>query len=149
MLCCTTSLAQEIEMHKSFWGYRYYQGDQVLTLKEVAKTVRPNAEAFEFVEKSYRQKNLTTILGVIGGFCVGYPLGSELAGGEAVWPVVAIGAGLIVISFPVSVAAGKNAQKGIDIYNSSLTPSAYLRPRKYHLSLATGQDGIGLRLQFN
>ena len=86
-----------------------------------------------------------TVLGSAGGFLVGWPAGTSLAGGDPNWTLAAIGAGLIVISIPFTLAYTKHAKNSVRIYNSGLSRSSF-QSRDFSIGLTS--DGIGLKVTF-
>lgn len=76
----------------------------------------PESEAL--FRKAKNQYNFSQIFGFIGGFMIGYPIGTSLAGGEFNVPMAATGAGMIAIAFPAAKSANQNLMRAIDVYNS-------------------------------
>jgi hypothetical protein len=77
---------------------------------------------------------------------VGWPIGAAMAGGEPNWTMAGIGAGLIIISIPISLKFNKQAKQAVDIYNGGLQSSS-LRTKSELRFLMTG-NGLGLTFRF-
>lgn len=144
----STSLcnAQQIESEKVFGGYTYYQNGKALSMKSLIATME-NTEAFEVIKEAKSKNTLANILGGVGGFMIGYPLGTSIGGGDANWTLAGVGAGLIVIALPISSKANKKTKEAIDIYNTSLKTSSFHYFEPQFKMLANGK-GIGLTMQF-
>ncbi len=67
---------------------------------QLVKTMEPNEQAYKEIKAAQSTYTLAIIVGGVGGFMVGWPLGTALSGGEPNWIFAGIGAGLIVISIP-------------------------------------------------
>lgn len=119
------SSGDSITMKKVFGGYEFYQSDKRLSMKQLVNA---------------------SIVGFVGGFKVGWPLGSAMAGGEPNWTIAGIDAGLIVVSIPISKSANNKAKLAVDAYNGGIQTSSFWDNRELKLSM-TG-NGIGLTLNF-
>jgi hypothetical protein len=80
-----------------------------------------------------------------GGFLIGYPLGTAMAGGDPNWTLAAIGAGLVVISIPFISAYNKHARNAVSVYNKGLKYSTLVRP---DLRFGITYNGLGAYLRF-
>ena len=89
---------------------------------------------------------LATIMGGVGGFMVGWPIGTAIGGGEPNWIMAGIGAGLIVVAIPLSQNYNKKAKQAVDTYNIGLMTSSLWDKSELRLSM-TG-NGVGLTLRF-
>jgi len=146
-----TSIAQSdlITIDNSGLGYRFYQNNQMLGLKQLQQAVISNRQAFEKVNAARNYKVMASIIGAPGGFLIGWQFGATIAGGEPNWLMAGIGAGLILVSIPISSAAKKQAIEGMEIYNSSLEDISYKKNKtKPEFSFGTTSEGIGVRMRF-
>lgn len=75
-------------------------------------------ESAALYRKAKNQYNCSQIFGFVGGFMIGYPIGSSLGGREFNVPMAATGAAIIVIAFPVAKSANQNLMRAIDVYNN-------------------------------
>ncbi len=138
--------SDSISMKKVFGAYQFYQGEQRLNMKQLVNTMKPNEQAYQQIKSAQSSYTLATISGAVGGFMVGWPIGTAIGGGEPNWTIAGIGAGLIVISIPISQSSNKKAKQAVETYNGSLGPGSSGDKRELSLSL-TG-NGIGLTLNF-
>jgi hypothetical protein len=77
---------------------------------------------------------------------IGWPVGAAIGGGNPNWAMAGIGAGLIVVSIPISQGVNKHAAIAVDSYNKGLESNSFWRKRELKLQM-TG-NGIGLALHF-
>lgn len=135
-----------ISMKKVFGGYQFYQGNKRLNMNKLVNTMQPNEVAYKEIKSAQSTYTIATIFGVAGGFMVGWPIGTALGGGDPNWTMAGIGAGLIVVSIPISQKFNKQAKHAVDTYNSGLKTSSFWD--KSELELSMSGNGIGLKLRF-
>jgi hypothetical protein len=119
--------AQKIEMIKTFGGVRFESDTVVYSPKQVLELMRDNPLAYEEFKKAKTNYGVAGALGAIGGFMVGFPLGTAIAGGEPEWGLAAGGAALIIASIPLNRAFKNHAQNALDIYNKGETARLKVR----------------------
>lgn len=135
-----------ITMKKVVGGYQFFQGEERLTVNQLVKTMKTNSEAYSLVKSAQSNNTVASVIGGIGGFMVGWNLGTALGGGEPNWGVAGIGAGLIVVSIPISLSFNKKVKKAVETYNRGFQTSSFWDDNKLNLSLKS--NGIGLCLSF-
>lgn len=140
------SSTDSISMKKIFGGYQFYQGDKRLNMFQLVNTMKPNDQAYQQMKAAQATNTLATIIGGVGGFMVGWPIGTAIGGGEPNWTMAGIGAGLIVVSIPITQSFNKKAKQAVETYNGGLQTSSFWDKNELKLSL-TG-SGIGLTLNF-
>lgn len=86
------------------------------------------------------------ILGYAGGFMIGWPLGTAIGGGEPNWALAGIGAGLVVLSIPLSSSAKKKTIKAIELYNQGLVPKKEIETMSFQFQGTS--NGFGLIMKF-
>jgi predicted lipid-binding transport protein (Tim44 family) len=135
-----------IRIEKVFGSYTFYQEGRRLNLNQLAKTMKSNPEAYKHIKKARSNYTGSMILGYAGGFMVGWPLGTAIAGGEPNWIIAGIGAGIIVASIPFTRKTNEQAKKAVELYNrGEVTGSYHDKPK---LEFALNRNGIGFRLIF-
>jgi hypothetical protein len=143
------SYAQEavdsIYVSKTFWGYKYYQGNFRINFNQLPEVMEYHADATMFIDKARNRHTLSAILSGAGGFLIGLQLANEIIGGEANWAMVAVGGGLIAISIPISASSNKLTIKAVDAYNRQLMSRTEW---KSQLSFGVSNNGIGLNFLF-
>jgi outer membrane lipoprotein SlyB len=124
---------------------QFRNGNGKMNLSQVAKVMQTNPEAYQLISSAKSNNTLATILGVIGGGLVGYPLGTSLGGGTPNWTIAYVGGGLIVGSIPFAISANNKAKKAVEVYNAG--PRQVYRPStSFHLSMAA--TGLRMQLKF-
>lgn len=135
-----------ITMKKVFGGYQFFKAGSMLNMNQLVETMKGNELAYQQIKSAKSKSTIASIIGGAGGFMVGWPVGTAVGGGEPNWKMAAIGAGLIVISIPISMSFNKKAKQAVDTYNGGLSTSSFWDRNELKLSM-TG-DGLGLTLQF-
>lgn len=126
-------------------GTVYTQNGNTLTFKHLMEISKVNDEAYSFMKQARTNNNAAMVFSLAGGFLVGYPLGTALAGGDPNWVMAGIGAGLIIVGIPFSIGASKNAKIAVEIYNSGLVkPEA----RRINCNFGVTNNGIGIKVAF-
>ena len=139
--------AQTIETRKMPAGYQFLQNDKVLNMRALNNALEKNEEAHELFQSAKPARGFSQFLGGAGGFLIGYPVGTAIAGGEPKWVMAAIGAGLIVIAIPISLRSGKKIVRAVEIYNQEEGATS-LHSVKPYLELGADVNGFGLRMNF-
>ena len=117
-----------------------------LKMNQLVKTLEPNEIAYMEIKAAQTTYVLSMILGFTGGFLIGWPVGAALGGGEPNWAMAAVGAGLIVVTIPISNKFNKQAKSAVDNYNSGLVTSSFWD--KNELNFTVSDNGVGLTLRF-
>lgn len=136
--------SDSIYVSKSFLGYKFYHQDSRVNFNALPALMSNHAEAYDQINKARKKQIVSSVLGGVGGFIVFFQLGATLAGFEENWAVVGAGAGLIVVSIPISTRAYRQALYAIDLYNEDLGKAA----RGPELKIGSSQNGIGLTVYF-
>jgi hypothetical protein len=150
VICFISSFGQfhkdTIVTKKVFGGYQFYQNEARLTMGQMVRIMKPNDMAYEEIKSAQTNNTISTVLGGVGGFMFGWSVGTALGGGEPNWTLAGIGAGLAIISIPLSKKSANQAISAVRLYNEGmLTSSVYGKP---NLLLGTTPDGVGLTLRF-
>jgi len=135
-----------IYVKKVFGGYQFYQGDKKLDINQLVTTLETNDLAYQQIKSAKTKHTIATIMGGVGGFLIGWPIGAALGGGEPNWTMAGIGGGIIVVSIPIVKSCNKKAIQAVETYNSGLRTSSFWDKNKLKLSLT--ENGIGLTLNF-
>ncbi|HYG19342.1 MAG TPA: hypothetical protein VD816_10440 [Ohtaekwangia sp.] len=136
ILAALTTSAQEetgdLQMKKSFWGTKFISGGQLLKPKQVLQLMESSPEAHAEFKKAKTNYDVANVFGAIGGFMIGFPLGTAVGGGDPEWGLAAGGAAVVLVAIPFSIAFTKRAKHAVDLYNgnpaSSPTSGLYISP---------------------
>lgn len=134
-----------LTMKNGFFGWEFRKNEQRLKMGEVADLLKNNPEASERFASARSNNTVATILGGVGGFLLGYTLGSSAGGGKANWSVGGAGGGLVVAGLVLSVKANNQARRAVTLYNEGLKTGFLRQPE---LKLGITENGAGLVLNF-
>lgn len=148
LACSGLALAQEladtVEVQRSFSPV-FRQDGRKLKPRDLLELTKSNPKAYEEMRIAKSNYDASQVFGFIGGFLVGWPLGTALGGGEPNWTLAAVGGGVILISLPFSSGFAKHAMKAMSIYNDDLRKSAR-NPVRMKMGLSV--TGIKLEMKF-
>lgn len=122
-------------------------GGKTLTATQLTDMLNSDEVAARYLKSAKASGGFASVLAYAGGFCIGYPLGAAIGGGEVSWGMVGIGCGLVAIALPIASSSGKKLKMAINAYNHSPKDSGY-RKNDYDLKLAFNSNGLGLILRF-
>jgi hypothetical protein len=137
-------LSDTVEVQRSFSPV-FRQNGQRLKVRDLLEITRSNPSAFQEMRIAKSNYDASMVFGYVGGFLVGWPLGTALGGGKPNWALAAAGGGLILVSLPFSSGFAKHAMKAMAIYNDDLKKSAR-NPVKMNVGFSA--TGIKLQMKF-
>jgi hypothetical protein len=135
-----------IVMQKVFGGYQFYQGSKRMNISNLVKTMKPNEQAFQEMKAAQTTYIFGNIVAFAGGFMVGWPIGTSLGGGDPNWTLAAVGAGLIIITIPISQKFNKQARTAVNTYNKGVKTSSFWDNKNLRFGF-TG-NGLGFTMSY-
>jgi hypothetical protein len=126
-------------------GTVFLQNNSILSPKDLLYVMQLNEEAYNEMSIAISCRNSGIVLGMGGGFAVGFSIGRVISGREPNWVLAGFGVAGIVGSFALQAAFYTHARNAVTIYNSGLKPVSVWRPA---LNLAVSGNGIGICLRF-
>lgn len=138
--------ADTITMKKVFGGYEFSQHGQILKMNELLKILQPNEAAFKQMQAAQTTNAFATVIGFVGGFMIGFPIGTAIAGGEPNWAMAGIGAGLLVVTIPITKRFNTQSKQAIESYNSGLQTTSFWNNTQVKLCISG--NGAGLHVNF-
>jgi hypothetical protein len=138
---------EDIEIQKVFGGYKYTQNGIDLNMKRLVNTMRYDELASKKMKSARFNNTLATVFGATGGFLIVWPIVTAITNGDPNWTLAYIGAGLIVISIPLSIAGNKQAARAINIYNTNRRNQSF-QSNSTKLRFNITGIGLGLTLEF-
>ena len=114
------SRSQEVHDTISIIDNGYAINGKALNQKHLSETLKNNPEAWIEMKKANSNSVGAAIFSYTGGFCIGYPIGQLLAGGEPAWGMAGAGVVLALISIPFAYSAREHSANAIRIYNSGI-----------------------------
>jgi len=133
-------------MEKSCGSYKFKQDGKILKLSEVVYKMKEDKKTYQLAKLGKSNYLISQIFGGVGGFMVGWNLGSAAAGKNISWTGMGIGGGLIAISIPFSIRGKKYMKKALKRYNAQFPETAGRIKIDYKL-VVNGQ-GVGWVLSF-
>ena len=123
----------------------YYHGMQIETMRQIKSLVASDELALKEVKKASVASGFSSVIGYLGGFALGYEVGCMFFGNFN--PYV-FGGGLAVagLSIGLGVVSNNHLKKGVAIYTSNLSKTAYGGGVEIDFGLVPG--GVGLTLSF-
>jgi hypothetical protein len=121
----TTAFGQdkEIQAYRTFGGMRFEMDTLTLTHRQVSELLSINTTALTEFQKARRNNVISGVLGFGGAMLLAIPVFSALLGGDPEWGLAAAGAGMLIVSIPISRAYQRRSESAITMYNSGLKQS--------------------------
>lgn len=120
-LCLYSQHANDsITTGKSFLSTVYKKKEKILTPNEMLLIMNEYPQAYDMMQQAKNNYDAAMITSIIGGFCMGFPIGTRLAGGEFSWPLFIVGTGFTIASIPLSSGYHKHARDAVKIYNNKI-----------------------------
>jgi len=123
----STSSAQQLSIKRQWFtgsykystdGVNYYKfGKGWNDLKDVVKS---NEEALRLVNSARSLNILSNIFGGVGGFLLGWNIGTELGGKEAEPSIWVAGGVLLVTGMTTDIVANSKIHRAAKVYNSGI-----------------------------
>lgn len=137
----------KIEIESSFGGYKYSRNGSDISMGKLVKIMKHDELAYPEIKAAKTKNTMTTILGATGGVLIGIPIGTAIANGKPNWILAGIGAAIIVVSIPISIAGKHQAYRAVEMYNANLTTQSFHKPKPVFRIRFT-EIGVGLNLKF-
>lgn len=151
VFCCTIfavfsqSVSDTIEIKKAFLGTVFRQNGENLKLKNLLAITKSNPDAYGYMKKARNKNTVGSVFAGVGGFLIGYTIGTAIAGKDPQWAIAGAGAGLVGAGLLFSVDAGKNARKAVQTYNQGLQNN---NAGTMKIEAGFAGNGLGVRLAF-
>lgn len=126
---------------------KFYQNDSKVAPKTVLEIMKSNSEAYDLMKKSTSQASGATIVSMIGGGLVGWPIGTALGGGDPNWALAGAGLGVITLSAIIYSSAQKKATQAVSLYNEGLGSTAS-RTTNLNVRLFAKPAEFGISISF-
>jgi len=117
-----------------------------LSYKELSVKMKSNEEAYKLISQARANSNFIKGAGFVGGFLIGWPIGTFLRGDDPKWAMAGAGLGVILITAPLAKGVREKTKEAVDIYNNSL--GFDYQEDKPQFYVVTNKNGIGLSMKF-
>lgn len=143
LLISFTTNAQQLNIKKSFLGYRATLDGEKISMNDFKKQISTDYKSYQIFQKGRSKRGFATVMSFAGGVCLGISSAQIYNGGgttgkekvSVVLPVV--GAGLIGGGIVLASSGNRDIKKSVNSYNN--TP-------KVEYKLISNQNGVGLGL---
>ena len=129
---------------KSFLGYKFYQNDMRLNFNQLPFVMEENGEAYYVIKKAKSNYTASTVLSSVGGFLLGWQIGSAIFSGNPNWGLAGVGGGLIIVSIPFFTKSFHLSLDAIERHNSALSGAT----GRLELNFGATGNGVGLIMRF-
>ena len=133
-----------IEIQKRL-GKVYLMDGKPMLAKDLYAVLNTNEAAAVKVKQAKSNLFPMYLFSFAGGFMIGWPLGTAIAGGDANWTLALIGVGLVGLSIPFQVGYNRNMYDAVRIYNTDLQK---LGINRTILEFGMTGTGVGVRMRF-
>jgi hypothetical protein len=137
--------SEPLTLKNNFFGWQFRHRGEKLSLAEASDLMSVNEQATAYMRSARSNYTMAQIVSGVGGFMVGYPVGTSMGGGKPNWALAGVGAGLIAVSVPFSIKANKQAKNAVAAYNEAATTTT---SRKPVFRLGFSGNGLGMNLHF-
>jgi len=149
LICATINLpgqspSDSIQIKKRL-GPVFQQNGRNLTPNQLLNITKSNPEAYAEMKIANTNYITSLFFQLPGGFLIGYPIGTAIAGGNANWTLAAVGAGLLVVAIPLISGYNKHATNAVNIYNRGLRPTT---TPSFSINLKFTANGAVVRISF-
>lgn len=140
--------AQSYGDRLSFGQGNFFLNNSYISFQQAREIVSVNEEASQYLKKARANRTWANVLSYPGYFVAGWGIGGLLGGLPFSETGPYLGAGLVLIggSLLLDMGFSKNAELGVQVYNSSQFSGANRSDVKLHAGLTS--SGVGLRLSF-
>ena len=112
--------SDSIEVVINFSGTHFYRHDKQLKPRQLKNLLQSNGQAYRHLNASKPPRVVAAVLSYAGGFMIGWPIGTAIAGGKPNWVLAGVGGGLVAVSIPLTISANRQLRKAINTYNAAL-----------------------------
>lgn len=136
---------EPLTVKTGFFGWQFQHNGKKISPAAASDMLLANDQSAAYMRSARSNNTMSQIVGSIGGFMVGYPVGTSMGGGKPNWALAGVGAGLIAVSVPFSIAANKNARNAVAAYNEA---AGVTSRNKTEFRLGFTGSGMGVSMRF-
>ncbi|MEI6061629.1 MAG: hypothetical protein WCR72_13035 [Bacteroidota bacterium] len=126
-------------------GVQFRQHNVTLTPRNMLEIMKEDNAAFREMTLAKSRHDLALLFGFPGGFLIGWPIGTFIAGGIPNWKLAGVGAILTLVSVKCSLSYNRHARTAVGYYNEGLSP---VEGTKTRFNLGLCNHGLGLTVWF-
>lgn len=137
--------SQEIVTKKKALGTVFMQNDRVMSTTDLFNVLKQNPETALDIKRAKSNLYPGMVVSYLGGFLIGWPIGTAIGGGEPQWGMALAGAGFIALGIPLSIGYTKHVKNAVNKYNDGL---GIKKPAEVSFKVGVTNDGVGLKVCF-
>ena len=123
----------------------FYQDGLPVSRTHAAQIMAINPDAHKAMRRANTNYGFACGVGFVGGFGIGWGIGSAIFS-DFQWEPLAAGAAVLALVIPFLQGYNKQSAHAVEIYNRGLGLSSGFKERKTYLAPAS--SGVGLALRF-
>ena len=134
-----------IRMFNTFTGIKFVQNQQEVHRADVYDMLSTNNLSSLYMYKASVNESMSMLLGLGGGFLIGYPLGQKLSGKEPQWEFAGGGILMLLVAAHFNSGYKNNLALAISIYHKQFSnkPASRLK-----IEMGLNKNGIGMSMRF-
>jgi hypothetical protein len=137
-------VSDSIEIRMSY-GVQFRQHGKTLSPRKMLAIMKVDNTAYSEMLIAKSKYDLSLLFGIPGGFLIGWPIGTMVAGGVPNWRLAAVGAALIIISVKCTLSYTRHARIAAGYFNEGLRLE---EGAKTSVNFGLCDHGLGLTVRF-
>ncbi len=116
-----------------------------MDIYRLGEVIESDSAAYSKFETGNSYYTLANVFSSVGGFAVGYPLGTQLSDGEPNWTLAYVGLGTIGIGLILALISQDYYNDAIDLYIANIGGVSHIRSKSLP-NFTT--KGVGISIRF-
>jgi hypothetical protein len=137
-------VSDSIEIRMSY-GVQFRQHGKTLSPRKMLAIMQVDNAAYSEMVVAKSKYDLSLLFGIPGGFLIGWPIGTLVAGGIPNWKLAAAGAVLTLISIKCTMSYNRHARIAAGYFNEGLR---WEEGAKTSVNFGLCNHGLGLTVRF-
>ena len=137
-------VSDSIEIRMSY-GVQFRQHGKTLSPRKMLAIMKVDNTAYSEMLIAKSKYDLSLLFGIPGGFLIGWPIGTMVAGGVPNWRLAAVGVALTIISIKCSLSYTRHARIAAGYFNEGLRLE---EGAKTSVNFGLCDHGLGLTVRF-
>lgn len=126
-------------------GVQFRQHGRLLTPRKMLEILKEDNAAYSEMVIAKSRYDLSLLVGIPGGFLIGWPIGTYIAGGTPSLRMASVGVALSVLSIAFNLSYNRHARTAAGYYNEGLK---LVEGAKTSVNLGLCNHGLGLTVRF-
>jgi hypothetical protein len=138
------NVSDSIEIRISY-GVQFRQHGKTLSPRKMLAIMKVDNTAYNEMLIAKSKHDLSLLFGIPGGFLIGWPIGTMVAGGVPNWRLAAAGVALTIISIKCTLSYTRHARIAAGYFNEGLRLE---EGAKTSVNFGLCDYGLGLTVRF-